>query len=254
MMNITLYIYIWLALFGACIGSFLNVVIYRLPKGNFLSKSRSFCSTCEKSLKWRDLIPIISWLSLKGRCRYCNTRISLHYPIVEATCAFLGVICFLRFGIDLKLIIVFFVTVILFAISLIDFNTFEIPNSLLIAIIPFSTCAIWVWYDILLLERIIGFFIISLPMLLLALIIEGAFGGGDIKLMAVCGFLLGWKNTLLAFFIALLLCGIYVIYLLIRKRTKRGEHIAFGPYLCTGIVAALFYGTEIINFYLNLFI
>lgn len=249
----TIYIYFLLALFGACIGSFLNVVIYRLPNGNFLSEARSYCPDCKERLKWYDLLPIVSYAMLRGRCRYCKKRISLRYPLVETAGALLAVLCYMRFGFTIGTVLSFGVSAILLAIALIDLDTMEIPDSLLLALLAFAACALFGWPAISLAERTIGFFVISVPLLLITLVIPGAFGGGDIKLMAVCGFLLGWKNTLLAFFVALLIGGGYAVYLLVSGKSKRGAHIAFGPYLCIGVAVALFWGTEIVRFYLNLF-
>lgn len=249
----TFYIYFWLALFGACIGSFINVVIYRLPKGGLFVKARSCCPACDKQLNWLDLIPILGFILLKGRCRYCGTRISPRYPIVEAACALLAIFCFWRFGLDWRLVLSFGVCAILLAIALIDHDTMEIPDGLVLALMPFAVYAIWGWPDISLIERILGIFAVSLPMLLLALLINGAFGGGDIKLMAVCGFLLGWKITLAAFFISLLTGGGYAIFMLASGKGKRGEHMAFAPHLCAGVAAALFFGADMLRLYLGLF-
>jgi leader peptidase (prepilin peptidase)/N-methyltransferase len=249
------YISVWLALFGLCVGSFLNVIIYRLPKKIFFGKSRSCCPACGEQLKPRDLIPVLSYIFLKGRCRWCGMDISPRYPIVEAFCSILAVLCFLRFGVDdwLKALITFGAAVILTAVFVIDFETMEIPDALIISLIPFAAGAVWAWTDVAVWERAVGFFIISLPMFILAFLITDAFGGGDIKLMAVCGFMLGWKNTLLAFFVGLTLGGGYAIYLLLSRKSKRGALIAFGPYLCTGICLAMFYGAEIIEAYLDFF-
>ena len=142
---------------------------------------------------------------------------------------------------------------ILLAIAVIDFNTTEIPDSLIIALISLAIVSIWLQPDISLLSRIIGFFSIALPMLLLTLVIPGAFGGGDIKLIAVCGFLLGWQQTLLAFFIALLLGGSYAIYLMLSGKRKRGEHMVFGPAICVGIAVSIYFGRIILDFYLQFF-
>lgn len=249
-----LYVYFWLAVFGACIGSFLNVVIYRLPRGSFFAQARSHCPDCGKQLGWRDLIPVAGFILLKGKCRYCGARISPRYPLVEAACAALAIFCFMRFGPDFRAALAFCVCAILLAVALIDYDTMEIPDRLVLALVPFAVCAVWLWPDTAIIGRVIGFFVISLPMLLLAVFINGAFGGGDIKLMAVCGFLLGWQNSLLAFFIALLIGGGCAIYLLASGKSKRGAHMAFGPYLCAGAAAALFFGEDIISFYLNSFI
>jgi len=149
-------------------------------------------------------------------------------------------------------LIAFGVAVLLLAVALIDMDTMEIPNGLVIALIPLAVLVVWLQPEVTLLSRGIGFLAVSLPMLLITMIIDGAFGGGDIKLMAVCGFLLGWQNTLLAFFIAVMLAGSISFWLILRKKAKTGNHIAFGPYLCLGVVTSLLYGKEIIRWYLNL--
>ena len=142
---------------------------------------------------------------------------------------------------------------ILTALALIDWDTLEISDYFHLILAPFALWALWLWPEILWTERVIGLFVVSLPMLILTILITDAFGGGDIKLMAVCGFLLGWENTLLAFFIALLLGGGYGSYLLLSKRISRGKHIAFGPYLCIGVALSLLYGQEILGWYFSLF-
>lgn len=248
------FIFIFFAVVGACIGSFLNVVISRLPeKGSFLSDSRSKCPACSHRIRAYDLIPVFSWFILLGRCRDCKERISIRYPLVEVAGAAFAVAVLLRFGLDWAALIVYGATMILMAVALIDYATSTIPDSLCIALIPFAVASVLLLPDVTLLSHFIGMVSIALPMLLLTLVIPGAFGGGDIKLIAVCGLMLGWQLTLLAFFIALLFGGGTAIWLLASGRRKRGEHMVFGPALCIGIVAALFYGVEIIALYLGFF-
>jgi len=244
-------IYIFFAVVGACIGSFLNVVISRLPeKGSFMSDSRSHCPACGHTIRWYDLFPVFSWLILLGRCRDCKVRISPRYPIVEATGAVFALACLFLFGLTFFALLVFCVTMILLAIAFIDFSTSEIPNSLIIALSPFAIASIWLMPGVTLLSHAIGFVTVALPMLLLSLIITGAFGGGDIKLIAVCGFLLGWQLTLLAFFIALLFGGGVAAFLMVSGKRSRKDHIVFGPAICVGVIAALFFGKEILDWYL----
>ena len=137
--------------------------------------------------------------------------------------------------------------------SMIDFDTMTIPNGLIISlIVPVGIFTV-LHPETALMTRAIGFFIVSLPMYLLTLLIPDCFGGGDIKLIAVAGFLLGWKLTLLAFFISVLIGGSYAVYLLLSRKTQKGAHIAFGPYLCAGIMISLLYGETLIQGYLSLF-
>lgn len=247
------YIYSLLFVFGAIIGSFINVVIYRVPKQSFLKEKRSYCPSCKTQIKSYDLIPVLSYLILGGKCRQCKQKISIRYPLVELFCGIMAVLSFLRFDFTYKTPLAFGVVVILVAIFMIDFATMEIPDGLTIAVIPFAIWAIFVFDNVTIMERIIGFFIISVPMLLLTLAVKSAFGGGDIKLIAVCGFLLGLQNVVFAMFVAILLGGSYAVYLLVTGKSKRGAHIAFGPYICIGVAVSMFYGAEIVSWYLMQF-
>ena len=159
--------------------------------------------------------------------------------------------CFYRFGFSIETILMFVIAMILLAITMIDFDTMIIPDGLNIAMLLVSIVLMYVRH-VSLLESIIGMFCISVPMILLNVLIAESFGGGDIKLMFVSGIALGWKYSLLAAFIGILLAGSYSIYLLVSKKINKKGHIAFGPYLSIGIFIALSYGSEIISWYLNL--
>jgi len=211
------------------------------------------CPACGHVIRWYDLFPVLSWIILRGKCRDCKARISPRYLIIELTSGLFAAAAFWVFGFTLSAIQIYIVTMILLAIAVIDFNTTEIPDSLIIALIPCSIAAIWLQSEITLLSHIIGFFSVALPLLILTLLIPGAFGGGDIKLLAVCGFMLGWQMTLLAFFVALLLGGSYAIYLMLSGKRKRGEHMVFGPAICIGIAISIYFGRNILDFYLQFF-
>jgi len=250
-----IYIYIFFAVVGSLFGSFLNVVIARLPiKGKFFSESRSKCPACGHTIRWYDLFPVFSWILLLGRCRDCKARISVRYPLVELAGAFLAVASLWHFGLEPVTFLVYAVTMVLLAVALIDFDTSEIPDSLIIILIPLALLSIWLFPNVTLLSHAIGLVSIALPMLLLSLAIPGAFGGGDIKLMAVCGFLLGWQLSLIAFFIALLIGGSIACYLMLSGKRKRGEHMVFGPALCIGIAVSIYFGKDILDLYLSMFV
>ena len=241
-----------LAMLGACVASFINVAALRKAEGLSFITGRSHCPACGKTLRWYELIPIFSWLLLAGRCRACKLKISPRYLLVELIGALAAALGFVRYGPALMTALVFAVSVLLLAVALIDLSTMEIPNGLVIAFIPFAAAAIWVQPEVPLLARGIGFLVGSVPMLFIALVIDGAFGGGDVKLMAICGILLGWQNTVLALFAAVVTAGIVSLKLILQKKAKKGAHIAFGPHLCVGTMIALLYGTEIITWYLSL--
>jgi len=242
------------AILGACISSFVNVTALRRVKGESFIAGRSHCPSCGATLRWFELIPIISWLVQLGRCRACKEPISPRYLIAEIIGALASALCYVRFGFTWMTPFAVCVVFILLAIALHDLSSKEIPNGLVIALIPFALLSFFLQGEIELLARGIGFVSVSLPMLLLALVVSDAFGGGDIKLMAVCGFMLGWINTLLAFFIAVLLGGGFAIYLIVSRQRKRNGPMVFGPALCVGVTVALLFGTDIVNWYLRFFL
>lgn len=210
--SIIILIYVYMFLIGMCVASFMNVVIDRVPRNESFVKGRSHCDHCGETLKWDDLIPIVSYIFLRGKCRYCHTSIPIRGFLIEIFGGLIGMFCFYRFGFSIETILMFVIAMILLAITMIDFDT----------------------------------------MILLNVLIAESFGGGDIKLMFVSGIALGWKYSLLAAFIGILLAGSYSIYLLVSKKINKKGHIAFGPYLSIGIFIALSYGSEIISWYLNL--
>ncbi len=245
-------IYILVFAFGAVIGSFLNVLIYRLPRKINFVKGFSYCPKCEHRLYPKDLVPVFSWLFLRGKCRYCGEPISPRYMLVELFSGALSLTLYIFYPLPTAALY-FAIGAILLTLTLIDADTQEIPDSLNIAIFLCGIASIWVLGDVTILSRVIGIFAISVPLLLLAIFISGAFGGGDIKLMAAAGFLLGWQNAIVAAFIGIILGGIYGIILLARRKKGRKEHFAFGPCLAVGIFTSLLWGQYIIDWYLDFF-
>jgi leader peptidase (prepilin peptidase)/N-methyltransferase len=238
-------------LYGIVIGSFLNVVIYRLPKKENIVTTRSHCMECGYQLAWYDLVPLFSWMFLKGRCRKCKARISVQYPIIEALNGVLYVIIFMLCGISIETLIYCLMASALVALSVIDFRTYEIPLGINIFISCLGLVRIitdlsnWTEYAI-------GFFAVSIPLLLLYMITKGrGIGGGDIKLMAVVGLILGWKRNILAFILGCILGS--VIHILRMCLTKADHQLALGPYLSMGILISALFGQKLINWYLLLY-
>lgn len=249
---IFIFLYFYMFVVGACIASFVNVVIYRLPLNISVARGRSFCPTCQHQLNALDLIPILSWITLGGKCRYCHSPIPIRDTLLEILGGILAVICFYRYGIDWMTLVSFAFSMILVAVSMIDLDTMTIPNSLVIACLVIAVMSI-PFVEVSMVERIIGFFIVSTPLFLMNLVIPDCFGGGDIKLVAVCGLMLGWIQVLVGMFIAIVIAGLYAGYLLLRRKVTGKDHIAFGPYICFGMYVALLYGENLLNWYLNLF-
>lgn len=251
--SILLLMYVYAFIIGICIASFINVVIYRVPlKLNFVS-GRSFCPNCHNDLKPYDMIPVFSWFILRGKCRFCKQPISIRYPLIELLGGVLGVLIFHHYGFSWNTLLVFTFTMGLLAITFIDYDTMIIPNGLIIFALICAIINMLITPNFSVINHIIGIFVVSLPMMAINAIVHDSFGGGDIKLMAVCGLMMGWTNILLAMFIGILLAGSYAIFLIVTKRIDKKSHIAFGPYLCIGIFIALLYGGEIIQGYLSLF-
>ncbi len=247
----TVLIYIIVILFGMMIGSFLNVVILRLPKGKSIVTAPSRCMDCGKKIKWYELIPVFSWLMLKGRCSGCKSPISAQYPLVEAVTGVLYAIIFCRFGISIETILYMSMTSALLALSVIDFRTYEIPAgfNVFLAVVGAARVAadLHNWH-----QYLIGFFAVSVFLLLVFLITGGrGIGGGDIKLMAVCGLILGWKLILVAFLTGCVLGS--VLHLIRMAVQKEGAVLAFGPYLSLGVFIAALWGDKILNAYLSIF-
>lgn len=238
-------------IYGAIFGSFFNVVILRTPKHESLITQSSHCPKCQAPIKPYDLIPILSYFILGGKCRNCKTPISWRYPLIESITGITFVWVFLVYGFTPQTIIGILLTSILIIVTVIDIDTMEILDRF--QILVFLLALIYLFISPLpLLEHLIGFFIISTPFFILAAI-TGGIGGGDIKLIAMAGLLLGYKATLVAFFIASILGGLVAIYLLATKQKERKSLIAFGPYLCIGIFLAYLYGNQIFSWYINFF-
>ena len=161
------------------------------------------------------------------------------------------VVCFAHYGFGdlnaaLKALVSFAIAMILICIAVIDIDRMEIPDELLIVLIVPAIVSIFVFQNISMIERVIGAFCVALPLYLLNFVIKDAFGGGDIKLYFVCGFILGWKNTLLSMAVAFLIGGGYATICLLAKKIKRKQHIAFGQYICIGVYLSLLFGEEIL--------
>ena len=236
---------IFFALYGIVIGSFLNVVILRVPIRESITLKRSHCMTCGHTLAWYELIPLFSYLFLGGKCRHCKAHISIQYPIVEAANGAIYVIFFLAKGITLETFLYCLCASALLALSVIDWRTQEIPIGINIFILLlglvrlFTDLGNWGQY-------VIGLFAVSGFLLLLNFITKGrGIGHGDIKLMAATGLLLGWKLNIIAFIMG---CIIGSVVHLIRMAVKKvGRKLAFGPYLSMGLFIAMIWGEQLVS-------
>lgn len=234
---------------GLLIGSFLNVCIYRIPEKISVAKGFSFCPTCKNRIQPYDLIPVVSYLFLKGSCRYCKTHISAKYPIVEFLTGVLFLLVFYEYGLTPLAGLVAVLVSVLLVVTFIDLKYQIIPDGLVLIIfaagIPtafLSGLSPW--------EHVIGFFAVSVLLLIIAFLSNGGMGGGDIKLMAAAGLFLGWKLIVLSLMIASIFGAIISIGLLVLKKADRKSMVPFGPFLSLGIIISALYGNYIIAWYL----
>ena len=232
------------AILGLCLGSFANVVIYRLQKGESVVSPPSHCMDCNTRLLRRDMVPVFSWMILRGKCRYCNIKISPRYPITEGICAILFVLI-ARQGADFSVLPLWCLAFVLLCVAWIDWDTMTIPDSLLIIAAIAGVC--WVaffphtlsWSDAMIgaIAGALPLFVIDRIVLLVAK--KPGFGFGDVKLMAAAGLFLGWQGIVFAYFAAFIAGGVFAVYLLLVKKAERGSYLPFGPFLCFGIMFGL---------------
>ena len=235
--------------YGILIGSFLNVCIYRIPKGESIVVTRSHCMKCGKQIKWYDLVPLVSFLVLKGKCRYCKDKLSWQYPAVEALNGILYGIIVIVNGFNEVSILYCLASSALLTLSIIDLRTFEIPIGFNIFIGILGAIRVLTdlehWYD-----YVIGFFAVSLFLLILYYATNGrGIGGGDVKLMAAAGLLIGWKLIILSLGLGCILGS--VIHLILMRVQNKDRVLAFGPYLSLGIYISMLYGEQIIDWYIS---
>ncbi|MEN8262163.1 MAG: prepilin peptidase [Nitrospirota bacterium] len=258
-------IYILVFVFGLIIGSFLNVCIYRIPEGLSVVSPSSRCTSCGTPIKFYDNIPILSYIILMGRCRSCGTKLSVKYLLIEFINAVLYVVVLYRVGYGSPWVLLSYLVFVssLVVIFLIDLEHQIIPNSITLPGIPIAiVLGSTILPDPLLPGNLLGikasvagclagggsFYLIAV--LGKAVFKKDAMGGGDIKMMAMAGGLLGWKGILLTAFLASLFGSIIGISLILIKGKEWGARIPFGPYLALGAFISLFWGYDILRWYL----
>ncbi|MBA2871619.1 leader peptidase (prepilin peptidase)/N-methyltransferase [Anoxybacillus calidus] len=245
-------ILIWLFLIGLLLGSFFNVVGLRVPKGESIVKPRSHCPSCKRTLTAWELVPVVSYVVQGGKCRGCGVRISPLYPFVELFTAILFTISPLLVGWSKELVVSWTLISLLMIIFVSDIRYMIIPDKVLlffavIFIIERIFVPLLPWWDSLV-GAVVGFSLL----LLIAVLSKGGMGGGDIKLFALLGFVLGWKMVLLAFFLSTLYGTVFGMIGMVLGKVRRGEPMPFGPYIVFGTLTAYFFGQSILEWYQQL--
>ena len=240
--------------FGAVIGSFLNVVAYRLPRGESLVTPGSRCPACGTPIKAYDNVPVLGWLLLRGRCRNCGERISPRYPLVELATGLLCAAVVLRYGADEDVWLPLAFVILLVPVTLIDLDHRIIPNKLMIvgAIVAVALVLVTASEDVT--EYAIagaaafGFFFLA------ALAYPAGMGMGDVKLAGVMGLFLG-RGVAPALFVGLLAGTVVGVAIIARRGAAEGRKTAvpFGPFLALGSVVAVFVGDEMVDWYVDTF-
>lgn len=237
---------------GLILGSFFNVVIYRLPRGGSIITPPSHCPSCNTRLKVVDLIPIISFLLSGGKCRYCGEKISWQYPIVEALTGILFLLTYLKFGLSKETLIFLFLVSYLIIISFIDLHEQIIPNVLSYSGIIIGLILSIFFNHISFVDSLLGLLIPAGALLIIAIIFKGGMGIGDVKLVGMIGTFIGFKYTLIGIFLGAFIGSVVGIAKLVKGDIERKTPIPFGPFINIGALIMLFAGDEIINLYWEL--
>lgn len=252
-------------LIGASVGSFLNVVADRLPSGGSVVHPRSFCDSCKHPLGTLELIPVISYVLLRGKCRHCGVSIQPRFMVVEAVTALLFGLVFLKYGMGVQFFILATAVSLLITVSVIDLEHGLILNRMIYPTIAVLMILAPFWPELGIARSIFGnsgltgslasslvagggAFLIFLAIIML---FPAGMGGGDVKLAGAVGLLVGFPQVLLALWLAIVSGGLVAIFLLVSRKRGRKDAIPFGPFLALSAVAVLLAGTEIVEWYQN---
>ncbi len=244
--------------FGAVIGSFLNVCIYRIPAGKSIVTPPSSCPSCGHQIRWYQNIPIFSYLFLLGRCASCKKKISIRYPLIEALTGALFCLVFYKFGFQPATLIYWFFAAALVTISFIDLDHQIIPDviSLPGIVVGFLVSFFIPWHSWL--DSLLGILIGGGSLYLIALAYEllakrEGMGGGDIKLLAMFGAFLGWQAVLPIIFMASLLGSLVGVPLMMAQKKDSKLALPFGPFLALAAIVQLLWGRAILAWYLGFY-
>ncbi|MFZ5688131.1 MAG: prepilin peptidase [Bacillota bacterium] len=243
---------LFILILGLCTGSFLNVCIYRIPNGGSVAWPPSACPNCGKRLRAGDLVPVLSWLWLRGRCRYCQGAVAWRYPAIELLTGLVFFSLWQFLGPGWQFLQAIILASILIIITFTDLDHRIIPNKVvlfgLISGMPF----VWLAGTLEPLGAVMGVIAGALPLFLLAVFTNGM-GGGDVKLAGMLGLYLGWPKVLLMLFLASGFGAIAGLGLMAAGKVKRREPIPFGPFMAVAAMAVYLWGDRIIYWYTALF-
>jgi leader peptidase (prepilin peptidase)/N-methyltransferase len=244
-------------IFGLCIGSFLNVCIYRIPAEISIAFPGSACPNCQTTIKFYDNIPLLSYLSLGGKCRQCQAPISWRYPLIECLTGSISLGLYLKFGLSIETAVYFIFISTLIVITFIDIDhriipdRITIPGILFFFIIAFAIPSLS-WLESLLGILIGGGSLFAVAVLYHLLTRKEGMGGGDIKLLAMIGALVGWKGVFFTIFVSSAVGTLVGLSIMIATRQNLKLAVPFGPFLSIGAATYVFFGPELISWYFQL--
>lgn len=244
-------------IFGLCVGSFLNVCIYRIPVGNSIVFPGSACPNCHSAIRFYDNIPLFSYLLLGGKCRRCKTPISLRYPLIELITGAVSLGLYLKSGLSIETSVYFIFICVLIVIAFIDVDHRIIPDRITLpGIFVFFSAAFAIpsisWMDSLLGVAIGGGSLFLVAVVYHLLTRKEGMGGGDIKLLAMIGTLVGWKGVFFTIFVSSAVGTLAGLIIMAATRQNLKLAVPFGPFLSIGAVTYIFYGPQLISWYFQL--
>lgn len=249
-------LYFFAFIFGTAVGSFLNVCIFRLPLDQSIIFPSSHCFSCKKPIAFYDNIPLVSFILLKGKCRHCNAHFSYQYPLVELLTGVLALACVLWWGFTINALSIFIFVGALIVITFIDLEHKIIPDVISLPGILYGLIVALLLPRISFVDSLLGVLLGGGSLLLVAgcyylLTKQEGMGLGDVKLLAMMGAFLGWKSILFIIMIGSITGAVIGVAAMVIKKKDRKYAIPFGPFLSLGAVAYLFFGQEIIYWYMN---
>ena len=244
-------------LYSLILGSFLNVCIYRIPRGESIVYPPSHCPNCKTRIKPYDLIPVLSFIILKGRCRTCHEKIPLRYPIVEILSLLCAISAYSKFGFSVRTWIAYFIGFVLIYISFVDVDTLEISNLSILILFVLSSLLYFLDKGFSLANikhLILGGIYSSFVVLVIYLFSRGkAMGFGDVLLLFVGGVGFDFGKAIVVNFLSFVIGAIYGVLLLLLGRNTLKTHVPFAPFISVSIYITLLFGDEIVRWYISLF-
>ncbi len=246
-------------IYGIIIGSFLNVCIYRLPREESVVYPSSHCPSCQENLSWYDNIPIVSYITLAGKCRYCGEKISPQYPLIEGVNGIIYILLYLYFGWSINFIFFTLIFSALLVIFIIDLKWMLIPDILIfigfvLEALRKLSLSLIAGEKVQVTDYLLGFLLAAGLFYLIVVLSKGGMGEGDVLLIGFFGFILGLRLVILNIFLSFILGALISLLLLLFKIKSREDPIPFGPFIIIAFTLSLFYGDIILKWYFNFFI